>query len=178
MASQQPKILTSFEFKTRGRTQSIPVHPLLMEDERFGVIVDPSTALPSMRSIFRLLFPTWLRRCKCTMQYHQLQGRSSSSRRCKSNTTSMDRQRRRLRVHLSRVAGCPILGDVTFTKETEDRHFWVQALASFDRATIAHWGTIGEKGRVHTGLLINKHSRIWVLPDSRCNSTARHSRDS
>ena len=28
------------------RTQSISVHPLLMEDERFGVLVDPPTAIP------------------------------------------------------------------------------------------------------------------------------------
>ena len=66
------------------------------------------------------------------MQYHQLQGRSSSSCRCKSNTTSMDRRRRQRRLHLSRVAGYPILGDVTFMKGEEDRNILlgVSALAS------------------------------------------------
>ena len=163
MASQQPKIWTSFEFK--GPNLYLCIHFwwkmrdsvfLLTHIQRYLYAISIPSALPDV-TVPRQVH----------VQYHQLQGRSSSSCRCKSNSTSMHSQRVGF-VYIW-VAGRPILGDVTFMKGEEDRNILMSVSASIDWATIAHWGTIGEKGRVRTGLLINRHSRFWVVADWRCN---------
>ena len=48
-------------------------------------------------------------------------GRTTSNPRCKSSIISWTGRRHQLRIHLIRVAGSPILGDVAYTKGTEDR---------------------------------------------------------
>eukprot|EP00984_Skeletonema_dohrnii_P027451 scaffold16985_cov77-Skeletonema_dohrnii-CCMP3373.AAC.1 len=99
-------------------------------DGRFDVLVDPSAALPSTQPNTPLALPEMkpsLTRCTVLWRGYAHNATASSSAKeegrvavAKVVLSPWTGRRHQLRVHLSRVAGCPILGDVAYTG-TNDR---------------------------------------------------------
>ncbi|KAL7492013.1 hypothetical protein ACHAWT_001269 [Skeletonema menzelii] len=99
-------------------------------DGRFDVLVDPSVALPSTQSKIPSVLPEMkpsLTRCTVVWRGYANDTTSSTAKEepqvpvAKVVLSPWTGRRHQLRVHLSRVAGCPILGDVAYTMGTEDR---------------------------------------------------------
>jgi len=105
-------------------------------DGRFDVLVDPSAALPSTQSNTPSALPEMKPSLtKCTVLWRgyfvhdtttAATAKEEDGRRvpvAKVLLSPWTGRRHQLRVHLSRVAGCPILGDVAYTTKgrTEDR---------------------------------------------------------
>eukprot|EP00984_Skeletonema_dohrnii_P006387 scaffold2282_cov77-Skeletonema_dohrnii-CCMP3373.AAC.11 len=99
-------------------------------DGRFDVLVDPSAALPSTQPNTPSALPEMkpsLTRCTVLWRGYVHDATTSSTAKeegrvpvAKVVLSPWTGRRHQLRVHLSRVAGCPILGDVAYTG-TDDR---------------------------------------------------------
>eukprot|EP00985_Skeletonema_marinoi_P018085 scaffold10035_cov176-Skeletonema_marinoi.AAC.3 len=99
-------------------------------DGRFDVLVDPSAALPSTQPNTPSALPEMkpsLTRCTVLWRGYVHDATASSSAKeegrvpvAKVVLSPWTGRRHQLHVHLSRVAGCPILGDVAYTG-TNDR---------------------------------------------------------
>ncbi len=99
-------------------------------DGRFDVLVDPSAALPSAQSNIPPVLPEMkpsLTKCTVLWRGYIHDATSATEKEearvpvAKVALSPWTGRRHQLRVHLSRVAGCPILGDVAYTKGTVDR---------------------------------------------------------
>lgn len=104
-------------------------------DGRFDVLVDPSLALPETQHNVPTILPEmkpsltkctvlWRGYVKDTIKGSAEEGEQQQQLRvpvAKVLLSPWTGRRHQLRVHLSRIAGCPILGDVAYTKGSDDR---------------------------------------------------------